>query len=107
MFTIAFCECFCLLFVTVEEPQYFIFHKHVSLLENSISLIFLVCLTHEVGSSANGNWQRGKLTKWELTKWEVDQMVIDDVGIDKMKIDNHRQATIYQKCDWLLPVQQH
>ena len=51
--------------------------------------------------------KRGKLTKWELTKWEVNQMVIDNVGIDKMKIDNHCLATIYQKCDWLLPVQQH
>ena len=36
---------FCLLIVTVEEPQYFIIHKHVSLLETSISLIFLACLT--------------------------------------------------------------
>ena len=40
-----FCMCFCLLIVTVEEPQNFSLHKHFSLLETSISLIFLVCLT--------------------------------------------------------------
>ena len=40
-------------------------------------------------------------------KREVNQMVIDNVEIDKTKIDNHRLATIYQKCDWLSPVQQH
>ena len=76
MFTITFCECFCL-FVTVEEPQYYIFHKHVTRFHLTH---FLVCLTHEVGSSANGNWQRGKLAKWELTKGEVDQMGIDEGG---------------------------
>ena len=38
--------CFCSFIVTVEELQDVIFRKHVSLLETSISLIFLVCLTH-------------------------------------------------------------
>ena len=47
--------CFCLLIVTVEEPQHFIFHKHVSFLETSTSLIFFWYVSpvasHEVGSS--------------------------------------------------------
>ena len=64
----------------------FIFHKHVSLLETSISLIFLVCLTRLAALQMVID-KRGKLTKLELTKLEVNQMVTNDVGIDTMKID--------------------